>query len=179
MRLVFAISLVVCALSYGCGGPDCDAPEYGSCTRDFEHHNARELRFMSWLTGHWRAVDSAGRTHQERWSPATGGIMLGFARVHRGDRDLGSEIMRVEVRRTGITYTAHPEAQMPGTPFALEDMTSARQGELRFENPDHDFPQRIIYRRTGPDEMLVRVESDERGFTLLYERVDIEPVEPG
>jgi hypothetical protein len=169
--------IVACGVSYGCGGPDCDAPEYGSCTRDSEHHRARELRFMAWLSGHWRATDSAGRVHEERWSPPTGGIMLGVARSHHDGRDLSSEIMRIEVRRTGITYSAHPEAQMPGTSFRLYDIPLARRGELRFANPDHDFPTRIMYRRTGPDEMLVRVENDDEGFTRQYARVDVAPGE--
>jgi hypothetical protein len=163
--------LVVVSLGQGCGGPDCDPPEHGSCTRDFEHHGARELRFMEWLVGRWRAEDSSGRIHYGRWSPPTGGIMLGYARSFRDDRNLGTEILRIEKRRDGITLTAHPEMQMPGTPFTLMDMRSARHGELRFENPEHDFPTRIVYRRSGPDEMLVRVENDEEGFTRLYQRV--------
>jgi hypothetical protein len=115
---------------------------------------------MAWLSGHWRATDGAGRVHEERWSPPTGGIMIGVARSHHEDRNLSSEILRIEVRRTGITYTAHPEMQMPGTAFRLEDMARARAGELRFENPEHDFPTRITYRRFGETEMLVRVEND-------------------
>lgn len=171
--------LLSCLSAYGCGGPDCDAPEYGSCTRDSEHHGARELSFASWLTGHWRATDSAGRTHEERWSPATGGIMLGFGHSRHADRDLGSEIMRIEVRRTGITYTAHPEAQNPGTPFRLTELALARRGELRFENEAHDFPTRIMYRRIAADEMLVRVENDDEGFTRTYRRVDFDTTPDG
>jgi hypothetical protein len=172
VRLVSLASLlVIVALAQGCGGPDCAAPEHGSCTRDFEHHGADDLRFMEWLVGRWRAEDADGRVHFERWSPPTGGIMLGYARAFRDERSLGTEILRIEKRRDGITLTAHPEMQMPGTPFTLRNLRRARHGELRFENPDHDFPTRLVYRRSGPGEMLVRVENDEHGFTRRYQRL--------
>ena len=44
-----------------------------------------------------------------------------------------------------------------------------------FENPAHDFPQRIIYRRRGADSLLARVEGMRggrlRGLDFPYRRV--------
>jgi len=34
-----------------------------------------------------------------------------------------------------------------------------------FENPAHDFPQRIIYRRRGTDSLLARIEGTVNGQT--------------
>jgi hypothetical protein len=167
-----ALGWLSCLFSTGCGGPDCDPPEYGSCTRDFEHHGARELSEMAWMVGRWRATDGDERVYDQRWSPAIGGIMLGFAQTHHAERDLGSMFLRIEVRRDRITYTTHPEAQMPGVPFALSRERRHRD-DLVFESSAHDFPTRIIYRHDG-DDMVVRIENDEMGFTRTYVRTDEE-----
>jgi hypothetical protein len=45
----------------------------------------------------------------------------------------------------GVTFTAYLKGQDP-TPFVLKP---GPDGEAVFENPDHDFPQRVIYRRCG------------------------------
>jgi uncharacterized protein DUF6265 len=46
---------------------------------------------------------------------------------------------------------------------------------VTFENPSHDFPQRIIYRRRGADSLLARVEGMRggqlRGSDYPYRRV--------
>ena|GEM_PF-1496802 len=174
--IVFVVSLLT--LSQGCGGPDCAAPEYGTCVRDSEHHGARDLRFLSWLEGDWESEDTGGRLHSVRWLPGTGGVMLGYSRSHHGDRDLGSTLMRIEYRRESITLSAHEGGAVPGVPFALNDVDLARAGEARFENTEIDFPTRIIFRRTGDDTFLARLENDERGFTRTYARVEREDEAP-
>jgi len=34
---------------------------------------------------------------------------------------------------------------------------------MTFENKDHDFPQRIIYKNTGQDSLYARVEGNDKG----------------
>ncbi len=50
-----------------------------------------------------------------------------------------------------------PGGRSPATPFGLVDSGDRR---ATFENPDHDFPQRIIYERRG-NELTVRIEGVE------------------
>jgi hypothetical protein len=35
--------------------------------------------------------------------------------------------------------------------------------EIVFEDPEHDFPQKITYRRSGADSLYARVEGDRNG----------------
>ena len=41
--------------------------------------------------------------------------------------------------------------------------TEVGVGQARFENPTHDFPQRIIYRSDGEGGMSVRIEGERQG----------------
>jgi hypothetical protein len=42
-------------------------------------------------------------------------------------------------------------------------MITGSDGEVVFENPEHDFPQRIIYRRESADALFARIEGQEKG----------------
>jgi len=71
--------------------------------------------------------------------------MLGMSRTVAGEKTVEFEYLRIEQRADGIYYVAHPKARCPGTDFKL---TRASATEAVFENPQHDFPRRVEYRRT-------------------------------
>jgi hypothetical protein len=58
-----------------------------------------------------------------------------------------------------------PNGRAPATPFA---MTSHAEQRAVFENPEHDFPQRIVYERDG-DMMAARIEGPIDGRTESME----------
>ena len=60
-----------------------------------------------------------------------------------------------------MAYTALPSGQAQATFVA----SSVSAGAVTFENLQHDFPQRIIYRAVGSDRLVARVEGL-RGGTL-------------
>lgn len=99
---------------------------------------------LDWMAGHW-CTDSGGQTIEEVWLPPRGGVLVGLGRVHTMDRTVGFEFLRITQVDGVQTYIAQPGGQPP-THF-----TRKASGEdwVRFENPEHDFPQRIEYRRAG------------------------------
>jgi len=68
----------------------------------------------------------------------------------------------VEARADGVYYVAHPKAR-PGTDFKLVRCEGA---EAVFENLQHDFPQRIIYRKNPDGSLHARVEGPKEGKTV-------------
>ena len=61
----------------------------------------------------------------------------------------------------GGTMTGANQANRPGRrPFVLKPGGTA--DEAVFENPAHDFPQRVIYRRCG-DDLCARIEGTVKG----------------
>lgn len=111
---------------------------------------------LAWLTGCW-AANGREPGSIELWMPAAGGAMLGMNRVISGGRMTGFEYMRiVEVDDESLVLTASPSGQA-STDFRL---LSIGEFEVSFENPDHDFPQRIIYRRVDENRLLGRIEGD-------------------
>jgi len=117
---------------------------------------AAAVAFPSWMTGSWSS-DSAGTKMEEHWTTADGGLMLG---MHRdvSAKGIEFEFLRIEETDGKLVYQAQPFGK-PATPFALKTMTADR---VVFENPTHDFPQRIIYWRKG-DQLCARVEGRIQG----------------
>jgi len=100
---------------------------------------------LTWIAGDWQ-LEPGGRAQvEEHWTKLAGGTMVGMSRTVAGEKTVEFEYLRIEQRADGIYYVAHPKARCPGTDFKL---TRASTTEAVFENPQHDFPKRIIYRKT-------------------------------
>jgi len=88
-----------------------------------------------------------------------GGHMLGISHTVAEEKTREFEFMRIMQDANGdIFFVAKPSGQKEAR-FKLREMKGR---EAIFENPDHDFPQRIIYRRDG-DSLLGRIEGVSKG----------------
>ena len=123
----------------------------------------------AWLRGCW--VASAGDVHSEEvWMEPDGGLMVGMARTVRGGMATGHEFLLLQRKDGRLTYSAYPSGQDP-TDFQATEVSTQR---VRFENPQHDFPQAIQYERTSPDSLTAKVYGEigsrEPAFVLRYAR---------
>jgi len=100
----------------------------------------QDLDDLSWLSGSW-ADETGGTRNEEHWMAPRGGMMLGINRIAREDRVGMFEYLRIEKRRDGIVYIASPRGGK-ATEFKA---TLIEEGKVCFENPKHDFPQKILY----------------------------------
>ncbi|HYD12399.1 MAG TPA: DUF6265 family protein [Allosphingosinicella sp.] len=108
---------------------------------------------LAWMSGRWESVSANGRWTEESWSAPRGGVMLGYSRSGAGQSLREFEFLRLQAGSDGIpAYLAQPGGR-PATAFRL----TAREGQsATFDNPQHDFPQRIRYVRTG-DRMVATI----------------------
>ncbi|MDT9002277.1 DUF6265 family protein [Paucibacter sp. APW11] len=118
-----------------------------------------DLQRLSWLAGCW--AQGAGEPGSvEHWLPPAGGLMLGLSRIVRQGRTIEYEFLSIHLDAEGrAVYTARPSGQ----PAASFTATTLDEGAVSFENPAHDFPQRISYRAEGADALLARIEGRLKG----------------
>src|SRR5262245_27896462 len=129
------------------------------------------LEDLSWMVGGFEAT--RGKLHiEEHWIPAAGKSMLGVSRTIQNDRMVFFEFLRLEERADGIYYIAHPKAS-PGTEFK---MTQCTENSATFENPQHDNPKIIRYRRESDDSLVAETEGDENGKHVV-QKFPYHPVE--
>jgi len=128
------------------------------------------LADISWISGDWQTEPGGRRQIEEHWTPVAGASMLGMSRTVAGDKTVEFEYLRIEQRADGIYYVAHPKARCPGTDFKL---THASATEAVFENPQHDFPKRIIYKKTANDGLTASIDGGEgtKAMSFAYRRI--------
>lgn len=113
------------------------------------------LAGLAWLAGCWSA-ERAEAGSIEQWTAPAGGLMLGLSRTLRGARVVEFEFMQIRALADGrVLFIAQPGGQAP-TSFTLQP--AAADGGAVFENPAHDFPQRVIYRRGSDGSLAARIE---------------------
>jgi len=131
---------------------------------------APTLADISWISGDWQTEPGGRRQIEEHWTKVAGASMLGMSRTVAGDKTVEFEYLRIEQRADGIYYVAHPKARCPGTDFKL---TRASATEAVFENPQHDFPKRIIYQKTANDGLTASIDGGEgsKAVSFAYRRI--------
>ncbi len=125
---------------------------------------------LVWLSGCWSMKLPDGLL-EEHWLPPSGGAMLGLSRTVRGGKMKEYEFLALRVVDGRLAYVAIPSRQRE-TVFAL---TRFRSSAAIFENPEHDFPQRIIYRKTETGITAVvegKVKGELRSSEYVYTRCE-------
>ena len=100
---------------------------------------------LVWLEGDWVRRTEHGEA-TESWKRVSDNTMEGVGFITSGDSVGISEYLRVERFGEEVFYTAKPGQSPFPTSFL---MTTGDEKHVVFENPSHDFPQRIIYTRNG------------------------------
>lgn len=132
---------------------------------------ASDIAELSWISGDWQTAPGGRAQIEEHWTQPAGGSMLGMSRTVAGGKTAEFEFLRVEQREDGIYYVAQPKGRCPATDFKLTRVTAQ---EAVFENPTHDFPKRIIYRKTTEDSLTASIDAGEgtKQMTFAFRRME-------
>jgi len=114
-------------------------------------------RDLSWLAGCWQGT-SDGATIEEHWMTPAGGVMLGIGRVVQDGKTVFSEFLKIVETKDGPEYRVLIEGR-PEVKFKLK---SRSDDEVIFENPKHDSPRTIGYRKQK-DGLMAWIEGIEDG----------------
>ena len=120
------------------------------------------IQSLTWLSGCWEMnLPGKNMSSTEQWMKPAGGMMMGAGRTIKNGRILDYEFLRIVEEADGVFYIAKPTGNKEETKFKL---VRSSAWEVTFENPAHDFPQRVIYKLTG-DKLDARIEGTKDGKT--------------
>lgn len=134
---------------------------------------------LSWLYGCWGGKVNA-RDFREQWMPLRGNTLLGLGSTEFEGKLSSYEFLRIERRADGIFYVAKPSDQAEAAFKLVSAVKDSREDAttFTFENAQHDFPQRIIYRRGTEGWLYATIEGkyqgQDRQVTYPYRRIDCE-----
>ena len=119
---------------------------------------------LAWIAGSWQGTEE-GMAMEEVWLAPAGGAMLGLHRDVAGGRMVSFEFLRIEESPRGLVYLSQPRG-LPVTPFHAIEVSAKR---VVFENPEHDFPQRILYWLDEDGALRARIEGKDKGKDAAME----------
>lgn len=124
-----------------------------------------DVSALGWMAGCWASEGESASG--EMWTRPMGNMLLGVGFRSTDARVVTWEFMRIEERAAGeVFYVATPSGQSE----AEFKMTSSGDKQAVFENPAHDFPQRISHQMVTDSMMKATVEGASRGFELRMRR---------
>jgi len=118
-----------------------------------------DISALNWMAGCW-SPDGKQPGSVEQWMAPAGGSMLGMTRTVSDGTTVFFEFLRIAELENG-------QLELFATPSGQEtirfEMTASGSRDVAFENPEHDFPQRILYRLTAEGKLLGRIEGTVNG----------------
>ena len=138
-----------------------------ACASFVSAQPAAGLQRLAWLQGCWR-IDAGARVVDEQWMAPRAGTMLGSARTVRDGKMVEHEFVVLRELGDGrLVYEVSPSGR-PATTFTSIEFDD---GGVVFENLQHDFPQRVAYRRQGSD-LLAWIEGPARNAPGQTRRIE-------
>jgi hypothetical protein len=134
---------------------------------------ADELEAFTWMRGCWRTEApreaESGATYTEVWIAPPGPAMFGYAYNEGEGAFRGWEQMRIERADGGAYFVAMPNGDAP-VRFRWDGL--ARAGDhgshvATFENPQHDYPQRVRYERLG-NNLTATISTIDGGNPMMF-----------
>lgn len=109
---------------------------------------------LGFMAGCWRGVTRSGTTIEEFYTAPSSNLIIGTTRYVRDGRVVDFEFTRIDQTDSGAVITPHPKG-VRSVSFAPKVVEGNR---IVWENPTHDFPQRILYNRVAGDTLVARIE---------------------
>ncbi len=116
---------------------------------------------LQWLNGTWENKTARGSIY-ESWQKINDSVMTGRSYAIRNGDTLVFEQIRLVREQGQVFYIPVVKNQNGGLPVRFKLVAVSASGMV-FENPEHDFPQRITYNRNSPDELVAEISGNRGG----------------
>lgn len=136
MRLITPI-LLACVLLFSC------------------KKESPSLSNISWLEGSWLTELNGNQTN-EVWKWQNDSLMTGYSVIKNGRDSTILETLEIAKKGGTLLFAANPKGQNQGQPVTFT-LTGISDQRVTFENPAHDFPQKITYTNIGNDSLVAVV----------------------
>lgn len=124
---------------------------------------------LAWLAGTWSG-DMWGGRFTAHYSTPEGGKILSHSRLMHGEEESFYEFEVFELRDGVLHLQPYPGGKKAGG-FELASQDAGARKAV-FENPEKDYPTRIVYERSGESDLVITL-SDPHGGSEKVERFEL------
>jgi hypothetical protein len=124
-------------------------------------HTPATLEQAAWLLGTWKQQTPRGIVY-ETWTRRDTHTFDGKSFMLKGQDTVIFEIITLVQQAEGLVYVPVVSNQNEGraVPFPSGKVTATL---MEFNNPSHDFPQKISYRKTGKNGLKATISGTQDG----------------
>jgi hypothetical protein len=121
-----------------------------------------ELEKANWFLGNWGSTSPEGEL-TERWQKVNDSVYKGECYFVVGGKDtVFSEAVDLVEEAGKLTYIVTVPGQNNEKPVPFV-MTSGNDTQIIFENPAHDYPNKIVYNKITNDSILAEISGIQKG----------------
>jgi hypothetical protein len=131
----------------------------------FAQDGKPSIEALGWLAGCWVNADK-GPDVTEHWLKPAGGMMMGMGRTVKDGKVTTYEFTRIYQEANGDIFFA---AKLPKQEEVAFKLRWAWDGVFKFENLEHDFPQRVIYTQGKDGQLTGRIEGKKDGKEIGFD----------
>ncbi|MFC0515249.1 DUF6265 family protein [Mucilaginibacter angelicae] len=124
-------------------------------TSSYAQQKSNPITQAKWLIGSWRN-QSTETLDTETWKKLNDSTFVGKSYSFNGSETVSSEHLRIEQHEGKLYYIPTVKNQNGGRAITFT-LTSSDNKHLVFENPEHDFPQKITYTQINKDSLVAEI----------------------
>ena len=120
-----------------------------------------EIEKVKWISGEWQNKSKDGIL-TESWERINDTVFNAVCYFVHGKDTLHNEKISLKQANNAIVYSPVVKGENGNRPVDFK-MTSVNANELVFENPKHDYPQKIVYTKITADSLVTKISGMVRG----------------
>ncbi len=129
-----------------------------SCKKESKEN---KLKTMDWLVGNWENKSEFGDM-QENWEKVNDSVYNGYSYFIKGKDTLHSETIALQQKEDQVLYVPTVKGQNNDQPVVFL-LTKQTPKQLVFENPNHDYPKKIVYNQITSDSLVAVISGTQQG----------------
>ena len=124
--------------------------------------NFDELEKMNWLVGEWENKMPEG-VLTETWVAYNDSTFLGRTVFIKEKDTLHYEEIVLTQKGETLLYIPTIKGQNDDKPVEFKMTESKTENEFAFENPKHDYPQKIVYKKVSDTNLVATISGKQQG----------------
>lgn len=132
-----------------------------SCKNISTKKNFDQLEKMSWLEGSWENKQPEG-TLTETWQKINDSTYSGQTLFIKEKDTIHFEEIVLSQKGETLFYTPTVKGQNNDEPIEFK-LTNSTENEFIFENPKHDYPQKIAYKKLNANNLVATISGKQQG----------------
>lgn len=120
-----------------------------------------KIKLSNWLIGKWENKTESGNL-EETWTKVNDSTYKGESYFIKGKDTLHFESIVLQQNGEELFYNPTVKGQNNDKPVPFK-LTTSTEKQLVFENPKHDYPQKIIYNQITKDSLVAEISGIQQG----------------